>query len=104
MRNVGDDREMLEEILDLFLKMAPGALAEIHGFFAAGNVLGVRDSVHRLRGCVLLFGENQVARLAERIELQAHAGQLADPEMVRCLDDAVSALRMEAAAEAKRDG
>jgi HPt (histidine-containing phosphotransfer) domain-containing protein len=103
LNNAGGDAQLLREIAELYLAHSPGYLADIHGALARGDAARLKLAAHTLKGSVGHFGAQAARQAAERVELLAGQGALAEAgeaaallekELER-LQPAVAALRHE---------
>ncbi len=73
---IGDDQEMIGEIVDAFLEDAPERLAEIANGLAVGDADLVRRAAHTLKGNGLTFGATAFAHACRELEDAARTEQL----------------------------
>jgi HPt (histidine-containing phosphotransfer) domain-containing protein len=73
---IGDDPEMIREIVDAFLEDAPERLAEIANGLADGDAELVRRAAHTLKANGLTFGAVAFAQACRELEDAARAEQL----------------------------
>ncbi len=93
---VGGDRELLEEVAQLFLDDYPNSVAEIEQALAAGDARGVERGAHTLKGAVSNFGADSVVETALALEMAGRAGDLTTaPEQFMRLNARLSALHDE---------
>ncbi len=99
LERVGGDRELLEEVAQLFLDDYPNSIAEIQTALAAGDPRGVERGAHTLKGAVSNFGADSVVETALALEMAGRNGDLttAPEEFIR-LNERLSALHEELAA------
>lgn len=96
---VGGDRELLEEVAQLFLDDYPNSVAEIEQALAVGDPKGVERGAHTLKGAVSNFGADSVVETALALEMAGRAGDLTTaPEEFTRLNARLSALHEELAA------
>jgi HPt (histidine-containing phosphotransfer) domain-containing protein len=76
--NAGGDAQLLREIAELFLAHSPGYLADIHGALARGDAVRLKMAAHTLKGSVAHFGAQAARQAAERLEVLAGQGALAE--------------------------
>ena len=65
---IGDDREMVKEIVDAFLEDAPDRLAEIRAGLTEENAALVRRAAHTLKANGLTFGALTLAEACRALE------------------------------------
>jgi len=73
---IGDDPEMVREIVDAFLEDAPDRLTEIATGLADGDAALVRRAAHTLKANGLTFGASAFAEACRRLEETATDGTL----------------------------
>ena len=76
LEQAGDDEEMLAELLDLLYTSSADDLAKIKAAMAAGDVAGMGDAAHSIKGAAASLGIEQLAALAEAMEKAGRAGDL----------------------------
>jgi len=87
------DRELLRELLTLFLAAAPMLVQEGRRACARGDAVTLARSAHRLRGNSAQLGGHEVSALALSVELGAKAGDVAGAgEVLDLLAGAVARL------------
>lgn len=64
MVHLGGDRELLKEIVELFLETAPPLLRGIHDAFGRGDDSGLKTAAHALRGSARNFYATSLERAA----------------------------------------
>lgn len=98
LERVGGDRELLEEVAQLFLEDYPNSVAEIEVALAAGDPRGVERGAHTLKGAVSNFGADSVVETAFALEMAGRRGDLTTaPEDFIRLNARLSALHQELA-------
>lgn len=98
LERVEGDRELLHEIIALFLAETPTITSALDHALAQGNSRALERAAHRLRGAVGHFGADRASDAALRLEQAARKGDLraAAPlvaELKLALGDVVQALR-----------
>ena len=73
---VGDDEELLNEIVALFLREYPRLLGGIHAALASGDVQALQFSAHALKGSVGNMAAPRTLRAAMDLEAIARADRL----------------------------
>ncbi len=76
LRWVDDDRELLAELIEIFLEDCPQRLQELDQAVKEGNASGVRQSAHSLKGMVAGFDAGPAHGLAAEMEGLGKAGDL----------------------------
>jgi len=74
--NIGDDQEILKEILNLFAKDAPGQINKIRDGLDEGNIEGIQMAAHTLKGAAANIIAEGVRKVAEEIEHNADGGHM----------------------------
>lgn len=74
---VDGDRELLAELIDIFLEDCPGKLQELKQAVKETNAIGVSRAAHSLKGMVACFGAGPAQALAGEMEDLGRAGCLA---------------------------
>ena len=68
LENVGGNREILNEMIDLFVNECPKQMQEIKSAHTAGDLPRLTRSAHTLKGSVALFAADEATAAAKRIE------------------------------------
>ncbi len=68
---VGDDEELIQELIELFIDDYPGKISGIEDGLAAQDAEKVRDSAHGLKGASANLSFNSVSGIAKTIEFAA---------------------------------
>jgi len=89
LENLGHDIELLREILDFFLEMAPGQIDDLAAVVAAGDVAAVDLQAHGMKGGASNVGAVRVAATARELEnlAKGHSLQGAEELMDRLRGD-----------------
>jgi HPt (histidine-containing phosphotransfer) domain-containing protein len=74
----GDDWDFIREIVDLFLREIPRKVEDLGAAIEHGDVPGVADVAHSLKGSALAVDAEVLRGLSEAIEHTARAGSLND--------------------------
>jgi CheY-like chemotaxis protein/HPt (histidine-containing phosphotransfer) domain-containing protein len=75
---LGGEREMLVEIIESVLEVAPSLLDRLHQGIAQNNLAEVRTAAHSLKSSSKDFGASRLAELCQTLEDMAKAGVLED--------------------------
>jgi HPt (histidine-containing phosphotransfer) domain-containing protein len=78
MTQIGDDLELVTEIVELFLEESPLLLADLRQAIADRDAKAVERAAHRLKHSSGQFGSNPVVVAAVRLEVLGRKGDLAD--------------------------
>jgi two-component system sensor histidine kinase/response regulator len=81
LRLVGDNHEVLRELIALFLEDCPRYMADIRDSIRQGNAAGLRSAAHLLRGSAGNFGISPAYQAAARLESMGRAGNLDEAEV-----------------------
>lgn len=85
LKRIGGDRDFRLEMTRAFLDICPGLVSQVCDAVQSGDVQGVKDSSHKLRGALAsLLGENKIGVLLE-LESIAEQGDLATADQ-KCKD------------------
>ena len=76
LENLGGDPELLQEILDYFMEMAPQQLDDLESVLAAGDVDAVDLQAHSMKGGAANVGAVRLSAAARELEMLAKAGGL----------------------------
>jgi two-component system sensor histidine kinase/response regulator len=77
LERMGGDREILAEIVGLFLRHCPKQLAELSEAVARGDALRIERAAHALKGEVSNLASAPATAAALRLELMGRDGNLA---------------------------
>ncbi len=69
LTRVGGDRELLQELISLFLEESPKMLSELQEATAAGDAEMVENTAHGLKGSAANFAAGPTVDAAYRLEL-----------------------------------
>jgi HPt (histidine-containing phosphotransfer) domain-containing protein len=72
------DREMFQEVVQLFCAETPELLAAIRAAITRGDTQAVQRAAHALKGTVLSFGAQAAGEAALRVEVMGRDGDLTD--------------------------
>lgn len=73
----GGDRLFVDEVLVEYVAQAPEITERMSEAISSGDVAGVKDAAHGLKGCSRTIGAFRVGQWSEIIEEQAKTGDLA---------------------------
>jgi HPt (histidine-containing phosphotransfer) domain-containing protein len=73
---VGNDRDLLELILDKFWNRYPELIESIHAALAAGDCVRGRDAAHSLKGNAGYIAAGDVQACAARLEMAFKEGRI----------------------------
>jgi HPt (histidine-containing phosphotransfer) domain-containing protein len=83
------------KMIDLFLGEAPERLNAARNGEKAGDLDAVAGAAHSLKSSAQNFGANGLARLAEKIEIQAHSKNCENlGDLLRDLEQAFAAVKV----------
>jgi len=87
MERLGDDEELLRELVGLYLDDEGTLLAAIRDAVAAADSVGLYRAAHTLKGAVSNFCAARARQAAQDVEMAGREGRLADaPALVNALD------------------
>src|SRR5262249_11767812 len=75
---LGGDRRLLSDLIGLYLGEAPRWREELREAVAAGRAADVKRTAHNIKGSMSHFGARAAFEAAQRLEMLARAGTLAD--------------------------
>ncbi len=73
---VGNDRQILEDVIAIFLREGPTLTNDIEHGVETADALGVCRAAHTLKGSLRIFGVTPLLSMAEHIEAMGHRGVL----------------------------
>ncbi len=76
LARVGDDEDLLSELVKIFLDDYPNSVREIEQALEQGNPQLLERAAHSLKGAVANFGAEDVVREAFELERMGRAGNL----------------------------
>jgi two-component system, sensor histidine kinase and response regulator len=82
LNRVEGDRDLLEELVRLFMDEFPGNMTAIHQALAAGDASVLLRLAHTIKGAAMNLGAHRVAAAAGVLEDQARAGDLREAAAV----------------------
>jgi CheY-like chemotaxis protein len=96
LSRVGDDVELLKEVIGLFLSDYPGTFEKIKSAVAEGDATALEHHAHSLKGSVSTFGAERAFEAAFALEKQGRSHDLRDVgDGLIALEQALQALRPE---------
>lgn len=100
--HVGDDEEILAQLLQMFLEQAPERLAQVEGALRERDAKTLEREAHSLKGTAATLGMPELRDAAYTVERLGAAGSLADApaavaDLRSALDAVVTYLRSEGA-------
>jgi len=78
LNQLGGDRDLLNEMIELFLMESPRQLSELSRFQAEGNLRALANAAHAIKGTIVYFCADTAQACAEALEQKARSGQSAD--------------------------
>jgi HPt (histidine-containing phosphotransfer) domain-containing protein len=76
LENVGEDMDLLKEIVEIFLKDFPNQIEQIQEGILAGDSNAVEQAAHSLKGSVANFAAKRTHEAAYRLEVLGREGNL----------------------------
>jgi HPt (histidine-containing phosphotransfer) domain-containing protein len=78
LRRLGDDVELLDQIIQIFLEDAPGLVHSAREALARGDAAELRRSAHSLKGMMATLGAQTGVNAAYRLEQCAASNELTE--------------------------
>jgi two-component system sensor histidine kinase/response regulator len=78
LENFGNNRELLTEVITVFLADTPGRIEALGAAAAAGDAMALAATAHALKGSVGLFSTGAAYEAARALEVAARAGVIKD--------------------------
>ena len=76
LNRLGGDRELLGEIIEIFLEDAPKLIQDLAASLAATDALTATRNAHNLKGLVSNFGDSDAVQSMRKTELAAGMSDL----------------------------
>ncbi len=76
LESFGGDREILQEVVGVFLEACPEQLAAVERSVTAHDAPGLAANAHRLKGAVSIFGAEGATEAALSLEMAGASGNL----------------------------
>ncbi len=97
LENVGEDMDLLKEIIEIFLKDFPNQMEQIKEGILAGDSNVVEQAAHSLKGSVANFAAKRTYEAAYRLEVFGREGNLGEAkealaDLEREIGDLVAAM------------
>jgi HPt (histidine-containing phosphotransfer) domain-containing protein len=93
LQRLGDDEELLRDIVQIYLEDVPGMLERIHSAVSGGDANSLRRAAHSLKGLAATLSAQEVVGVASRLEHMGAARNLAEAsQIVTEVDQRVSEL------------
>jgi two-component system sensor histidine kinase/response regulator len=73
---LGDDTQLLQEVIGIFLADCPGMLAAIRSAVTAGSPIDIMKTAHALKGSLGVFGAKNAVATAQKLESMGRNGNL----------------------------
>ncbi|HDR05859.1 MAG TPA: Hpt domain-containing protein [Candidatus Marinimicrobia bacterium] len=80
MERIGNDEELMEQLIELFLEDYPTRVAEIEAGFSEGNSEKTRKAAHTLKGMSGNLAFHQVYHTAKKMEDYASEKKMEEAE------------------------
>jgi len=78
LQRLGNDEELLREIVKIYLEDAPGIVERIHTAVSAADSNGLRRAAHSLKGLAATLSAHEVAGVTSRLEHMGATRNLAE--------------------------
>src|SRR5579884_2010882 len=96
LARLGDDEELLREVVELFLSEYPITLAQIRDAVQSRDASALESSAHSLKGSIATFGAEQARQAAFSLEQLGRESNLDPaPRKLSELEQALTGLRGE---------
>jgi two-component system, sensor histidine kinase and response regulator len=93
LRRLGDDKELLRDIVQIYLEDAPGIVEKIHNALDQADSNALQRAAHSLKGLAATLSASEVVGAAARVEYLAATRNLSEaPKAVAEVDQHVSDL------------
>ncbi len=79
---LGDDLELVTELIELFLEESPKLLVDVQIAVQRRDAKAIERTAHRLKGSAGKFGMNATVKTAMRLEVLGRTGDLADADPI----------------------
>lgn len=80
VKRLGDDLELVTELIELFLEESPKLLTDVRIAVQRRDAKAIERAAHRLKGSAGNFGMNATVATALRLEVLGRTGELADAD------------------------
>lgn len=81
-QNIGDDKSLLQELIDIFIHTGPDMITAIKAALTAQDAKALTRAAHALKGTAGNFGAETVVRLAAKLESLGDDAQLAGTQQL----------------------
>ena len=78
LKNLGDDQDLLNDMIDLFLAEAQTQLSDLRFAQAQGDLPALADAAHAVKGSGSYFCAESMMACADRLEQAARSKEVAD--------------------------
>lgn len=72
---LGDDKQQIKEMLELFLESTPNDLKDLVLLCKKNDVENIRRTAHRVKSSVKFFGLNEVGEILQKMEALSQENQ-----------------------------
>jgi HPt (histidine-containing phosphotransfer) domain-containing protein len=94
MKRVGDDRELLGELVEIFFRDLPDRLAVLREAVGRGRVSDVERVAHNMKGSLATLGAQGACELAGVLETACHEARLdSAPSLLEALESELRRVR-----------
>jgi HPt (histidine-containing phosphotransfer) domain-containing protein len=98
LASAGGDAEFARQLATIFVEEASKRLAALRAAAEASDLPALEAAAHSLKGAAAALGYEELARRAQSLEAEAHAGNLAPSDVTRLVESI-----HESCLEAERD-
>jgi HPt (histidine-containing phosphotransfer) domain-containing protein len=78
LRRLGDDEDLLRDIVQIYLEDSPGIVERIHTAVDKGDASGLQRAAHSLKGLAATLSASEVVDAAARLEHMGASKNLSD--------------------------
>jgi len=72
----GDNTDLLQQIVALYLDSTPGLLEQMKSGFANGDLTTIRNAAHTLKSSSANLGATELSKMCSQLEAAARAGAI----------------------------
>lgn len=78
LHRLGEDRQLLRDIIQIYLEDSPVMVEKIHSTVATEDALGLQQAAHQLKGIAATLSAADVVGVASRLEHMGASRNLSD--------------------------
>ncbi|HVN84839.1 MAG TPA: Hpt domain-containing protein [Candidatus Binatia bacterium] len=96
VERVGGERELLREVVAIFLEECPGRMERLNDAIRVRDLVALELAAHSLEGCLSMFAAAEGVRLTKAIARSAESGDYTDvATQYAALGDEVGRIKLE---------